>query len=31
MIMGIFEIEDDKIVGWRDYFDVTAVQKFSAG
>lgn len=31
MIMGIFELEGDKIVEWRDYFDVTAVQKFSAG
>lgn len=30
MIMGIFELEGDKIVEWRDYFDVTAVQKFSA-
>lgn len=30
MIMGIFEVEGDKIVEWRDYFDVTAVQKFSA-
>lgn len=31
MIMGIFELEGEKIVEWRDYFDVTAVQKFSAG
>jgi limonene-1,2-epoxide hydrolase len=31
MIMGIFELEGDKIVDWRDYFDVTAVQKFAAG
>ncbi len=31
MIMGIFELEGDKIVEWRDYFGVTAVQKFSAG
>jgi limonene-1,2-epoxide hydrolase len=30
MIMGIFELEGDKIVEWRDYFDVTALQKFSA-
>jgi limonene-1,2-epoxide hydrolase len=30
MIMGVFEIEGDKIVEWRDYFDVTAVQKLSA-
>jgi len=30
MVMGIFELEGDKIVAWRDYFDV-AVQKFSAG
>lgn len=30
MIMGIFELEGDRIIEWRDYFDVTAVQKFSA-
>jgi limonene-1,2-epoxide hydrolase len=29
MIMGIFELEGDKIVEWRDYFDVTALQKFA--
>lgn len=31
MIMGIFELEGDKIVAWRDYFDVNAIQKFAAG
>lgn len=31
MVMGIFELEGDKIVEWRDYFDVTAVQKFAGG
>jgi limonene-1,2-epoxide hydrolase len=31
MVMGIFELEGDKIVEWRDYFDVTAVQKMAAG
>ncbi|WP_200952310.1 limonene-1,2-epoxide hydrolase [Caulobacter sp. Root655] len=31
MIMGIYEIEGDKIVEWRDYFDVNAIQKFAAG
>ena len=30
MVMGIFELEDDKIVGWRDYFDVNALQKFAS-
>jgi limonene-1,2-epoxide hydrolase len=30
MVMGIFELEGDKIVEWRDYFDVTALQKFAA-
>ncbi|WP_263408336.1 limonene-1,2-epoxide hydrolase family protein [Terriglobus tenax] len=30
MVMGIFEIEGDKIIEWRDYFDVNAVQKFAA-
>ncbi|MBD8804959.1 limonene-1,2-epoxide hydrolase [Pseudomonas syringae] len=29
MIMGIFELEGDKIVEWRDYFDVNALQKFA--
>ncbi len=28
MIMGIIELEVDKIVEWWDYFDVTSVQKF---
>jgi limonene-1,2-epoxide hydrolase len=31
MVMGIFEIEGDKIVAWRDYYDITVVQKFAAG
>lgn len=31
MVMGIFELEDDKIVEWRDYFDVNALQKFAVG
>lgn len=31
MVMGIFELEGDKIVEWRDYFDVSVVQKFAAG
>jgi limonene-1,2-epoxide hydrolase len=31
MVMGIFELEGDKIVEWRDYFDVTAVQKMAVG
>ncbi len=30
MVMGIFELEGDKIVEWRDYFDVNALQKFAA-
>ena len=30
MIMGIFELEGDKIVEWRDYFDTTALQNLSA-
>lgn len=30
-LMGIFEVEGDKIVAWRDYFDVNALQAFSAG
>ncbi|WP_449123901.1 limonene-1,2-epoxide hydrolase family protein [Pseudomonas viridiflava] len=31
MIMGIFELEGDKIIEWRDYFDVNALQKFAIG
>jgi limonene-1,2-epoxide hydrolase len=31
MIMGIYEVEGDKIVEWRDYFDVNAISKFAAG
>lgn len=30
MVMGIFELEGDKIVEWRDYSDVNALQKFGA-
>ena len=30
-LMGIFEVEGDKIVAWRDYFDVNALQAFNAG
>jgi limonene-1,2-epoxide hydrolase len=30
-LMGIFEIEDDKIVEWHDYFDVNALQNFATG
>lgn len=30
-VMGIFELEGDKIVAWRDYFDVNVVQSFAAG
>ena len=30
MVMGIFELEGDKIVAWRDYFDVNAMQAFAA-
>ena len=29
-IMGIFELEDNKIVEWRGYFDVNAVKTFAA-
>ncbi|MGE7472038.1 limonene-1,2-epoxide hydrolase family protein [Bosea sp. NPDC003192] len=29
-VMGIIEIEGDKIVAWRDYFDVNIFQKFAA-
>jgi limonene-1,2-epoxide hydrolase len=31
MVVGIFEIEGDRIVAWRDYYDITVVQKFAAG
>ncbi|GLK79052.1 limonene-1,2-epoxide hydrolase [Methylopila turkensis] len=30
-VMGIFELEGDKIVAWRDYFDVKAIESFAAG
>jgi limonene-1,2-epoxide hydrolase len=29
-LMGIFEVEGDKIVAWRDYFDVNFATKVSA-
>lgn len=29
-LMGIFELEGEKIVAWRDYFDTNAVQQFGA-
>ena len=29
-LMGIFEVEGDKIVAWRDYFDVNFAKKVSA-
>ncbi|MGO4317932.1 limonene-1,2-epoxide hydrolase [Agrobacterium sp. MCAB5] len=29
-VMGIFELEGDKIVAWRDYFDVKAIETFAA-
>ncbi|MFW0756265.1 limonene-1,2-epoxide hydrolase [Pseudomonas sp. H11T01] len=28
-VMGIFEVEGDRIVAWRDYFDVNAGKKIS--
>ncbi|MGV2113781.1 limonene-1,2-epoxide hydrolase family protein [Agrobacterium salinitolerans] len=28
-IMGIFEVEGEKIVAWRDYFDVNFASKLS--
>jgi len=30
-VMGIFELDSDHIVAWRDYFDVTPIQKMSNG
>lgn len=30
-VMGIFELDGDKIVAWRDYFDVALVQKMAGG
>ncbi|CAN5682015.1 hypothetical protein BH09CHL1_BH09CHL1_12570 [soil metagenome] len=30
MVMGIFEIEGDHIVAWRDYYDVRAGEKWAA-
>jgi limonene-1,2-epoxide hydrolase len=29
MVMGIFEVEGDRIVAWRDYFDVRAAEKWA--
>jgi len=29
MVMGIFEVEGDHIVAWRDYFDVRAAEKWA--
>jgi len=26
-VMGVFEVSDDRIVGWRDYFDLATVTK----
>lgn len=31
MVMGIFELEGDKIVAWRDYFDVKVIEALAAG
>lgn len=31
MIMGIFELEGDRIIKWRDHFYVNALQNSSAG
>ncbi|MBP1862241.1 limonene-1,2-epoxide hydrolase [Rhizobium herbae] len=30
-LMGIYEIEGDRIVAWRDYVDVNAISKLAAG
>ena len=30
-LMGIFEIDGDRIVAWRDYVDVNAISKLAAG
>jgi limonene-1,2-epoxide hydrolase len=30
MVMGIFEIEGDHIVAWRDYFDVRNAEKWAS-
>jgi limonene-1,2-epoxide hydrolase len=29
MVMGIFEVEGDHIVAWRDYYDVRAAEKWT--
>jgi limonene-1,2-epoxide hydrolase len=26
-VMGVFEVRDDKIATWRDYFDMAAIAK----
>ncbi|MCQ1837835.1 limonene-1,2-epoxide hydrolase family protein [Neorhizobium galegae] len=30
-LMGIYEIEGDRIIAWRDYVDVNAISKLAAG
>lgn len=30
MVMGIFEIEGDRIVAWRDYYDVRKVESWAS-
>ncbi|MFE3289645.1 limonene-1,2-epoxide hydrolase family protein [Rhodococcus sp. NPDC059234] len=30
-VMGVFEIEDGKIVAWRDYFDMAPITRLLAG
>ena len=30
-LMGIYEIDGDRIVAWRDYVDVNAISKLAAG
>jgi limonene-1,2-epoxide hydrolase len=30
-VMGILELDGDRIVAWRDYFDVTLIQKIAGG
>lgn len=30
MVMGIFELEGDKIVEWRDYFDTSAMANLAS-
>ena len=26
-VMGVFEVQDDKIAAWRDYFDMAAIRQ----